>query len=106
MILVIYMLWRVSTIVSRWLQQWMPWNRAITHIRARHSLGWVFGTQAVAATCFLLGHLADQAIRGGATGWLHLVVMFFCWQGLRFMWLGPICLRLLARQHWNTRRHG
>ena len=45
----------------------------------------------------LVAAICSNLAADGGPGWLHLVVLWGCWNALKFVLMGPISVLLLAR---------
>ena len=62
----------------------------------------------VAFPYFLIAYACSSAVADGGPGWLHLVVLWACWNALRFIIMGPVSAVLLVRARLHEaaiRRH-
>lgn len=41
--------------------------------------------------------ICTTAVNHGGPGWLNLLVILFCWDAFKMLWLGPVSLLLLVR---------
>ena len=94
----IRMIWNASVHVRYFMWRYMPSNIALDAIRTRRGLKW--GVPAMLLTLpYLYGaSFCVQLIGTGAPGWLHLIVLVCIWNAMKFFWIGPISLFLLARE--------
>lgn len=51
----------------------------------------------VAAPYLLVATICSTLVADGGPGWLHLVVLWACWNALKFILMGPISVALLVR---------
>ncbi|GAB3844915.1 hypothetical protein [Nesterenkonia populi] len=104
----IRLIWSASVHIRYFMRRYMPTNIALDAIRTRRGLKW--GLPAMLLTLPYL-HAATfclQLIEAGAPGWLHLIVLVCIWNAMKFFWIGPISLFLLARERIReatTARH-
>ena len=62
----------------------------------------------VALPYFLIAYACLAAVADGGPGWLHLVVLWACWNALKFLIMGPVSVVLLVRvllHEATIRRH-
>lgn len=61
------------------------------------------------APYFLAANYCLTLIEHGGPGWLNLLVLLFCWNALKFLIMGPVCVVLLIRARMEEsatrRRH-
>lgn len=86
--------------IRAYLHRYMPTNILLSRLRTRRGLKW--GIPAMPRGVVYLGAaaLATTLIERGAPGWINLLVLLFIWNGLKFLWNGPISLLNLARVRW------
>ena len=72
-----------------YLHRYMPSNR--------RGLKWGLPAILVALPYFLIAYACSAAVAGGGPGWLHLVVLWACWNALKFVIMGPVSVVLLVR---------
>lgn len=101
-------LWALSAHARYYLRRHMPTNIALDAIRTRRGLKWGIPAVLLAVPYFLAANYSTTLIEDGGAGWLHLLVLLFCWNALKFVIVGPVSAVLLirARSHEaKTRRH-
>lgn len=74
----------------------MPSNRLLA-IRTRRGLKWGFPAMLVVAPYILVATICSDLAADGGPGWLHLIVLWGCWNALKFIVMGPISVALLIR---------
>ena len=79
------------------LHRYMPSNRLLAAIRTRRGLKWGLPAMLVAAPYVLVATICSSLVADGGPGWLHLVVLWGCWNALKFILMGPISVALLVR---------
>jgi hypothetical protein len=93
-----------SAVVGRFLARWAPSNRLLAAVRTRRGLKWGVPVMGLGLVCFVAAASVSAAVQDGGPGWLHLAVLWLIWDGLKFLWAGPVCLVALARARWRERR--
>ena len=73
----------------------MPTNILLDAIRTRRGLRWGIPAMLLAIPYLLIANLCVQAIADNGPGWLHLVVLWSIWNGLKMLWIGPVSVLLL-----------
>ena len=62
----------------------------------------------VALPYFLVASICSGSAADGGPGWLHLIVLWACWNALKFIIMGPVSVVLLVRVRLHEaaiRRH-
>ena len=62
----------------------------------------------VARPYVLIASVCSSAAANGGPGWLQLIVLWACWNALKFIIMGPISVALLGRARLResaVRRH-
>lgn len=90
-------IWTLSVRTRDFLHRYMPSNRLLAAIRTRRGLKWRLPAMLVAAPYILVATICSDIAADGGPGWLHLVVLWGCWNALKFILMGPISVLLLAR---------
>lgn len=101
-------LWALSAHTRSYVRRYMPTNVALDAIRTRRGLKWGIPAMLLAVPYFLAATYCTGLIEDGGPGWLHVLVLLFCWNALKFVIMGPVSAVLLirARSHEaKTRRH-
>ncbi|MCL1897865.1 MAG: hypothetical protein FWG16_03485 [Micrococcales bacterium] len=68
----------------------MPTNRLLGAIRTRRGLKWGVLAMGIGVLYFIIAAGLTAIVRDGGPGWLNLVVLLSAWNGLKFLWIGPI----------------
>ena len=89
--------WTISVHSRYYLRRYMPSNRLLAAIRTRRGLKWGFPAMLVAAPYILVATICSDLAADGGPGWLHLIVLWGCWNALKFIVMGPISVALLIR---------
>ena len=93
----LYLLWVLSTHIRYYLRRYAPSNIALDAIRTRRGLKWGIPAMLLAIPYFLAAYYCRGLIEDGGPGWLNLIVLWACWNTLKFLIMGPVSLILLAR---------
>ena len=91
------LIWTLSVRTRDYLLRYMPSNRLLAAIRTRRGLKWGLPAMLVALPYFLIAYACSSAVADGGSGWLHLVVLWACWNALKFIIMGPVSVVLLVR---------
>lgn len=91
------LIWAVSVRTRDFTRRYLPTNVLLDLIRIRRGLKWGIPAMLLAAPYLLAASICTTIIKDGGPGWLHLLVLLFIWNALKFAWIGPISLVLLAR---------
>jgi hypothetical protein len=91
------LIWAVSVRTRDLTRRYLPTNVLLDLIRTRRGLKWGIPAMLLAAPYLLAASICTTIIKDGGPGWLHLLVLLFIWNALKFVWIGPISLVLLAR---------
>ena len=89
-------------------RDYMPSNRLLAAIRTRRGLKWGMPAMLVALPYILIASICSGAAADGGPGWLHLIVLWACWNALKFIIMGPVSVALLIRARLReapVRRH-
>ena len=89
--------WMLSVRTRDFLHRYMPSNRLLAAIRTRRGLKWGLPAMLAAAPYILCVTICSDLVADGGPGWLHLVVLWGCWNALKFIVMGPISVVLLVR---------
>jgi len=93
----IRLLWAISPVIRDFLARWMPTNRLLAAIRTRRGLKWGVPAMALGVAYFLVAACLVAVIRDGGPAWLNALVLLSCWNGFKFLWIGPVSVVLLVR---------
>lgn len=99
------LIWHAS-IRIHYLLRWAPTNLLLARIRTRRGLKWGPAAMLLAVPLFAAAVACGEIVRDGGPGWLNLLVLLMIWDGLKFLWIGPISTVLLLRRRWSERRAG
>ena len=90
-------IWTLSVRTRDFLYRYMPSNRLLAAMRTRRGLKWGIPVMLVALPYALIASICSGAAADGGPGWLHLVVLWACWNALKFIIMGPVSVVLLVR---------
>ncbi|MBF9335986.1 sulfate permease [Microbacterium lacticum] len=102
------LIWTPSVRTRDYLHRYMPSNRLLAAIRTRRELKWGMPAMLVALPYLLIARISSGAAADGGPGWLHLIVLWACWNALKFIIMGPASVVLLLRvrlREASIRRH-
>lgn len=102
------LIWTLSVRTRDYLHRYMPSNRLLAAIRTRRGLKWGIPAMLVALPYILIAGVCSGLAADGGPGWLHLVVLWACWNALKFIIMGPVSVVLLIRARLREaaiRRH-
>ena len=75
----------------------MPTNILLDRIRTRQGLKWGVPAMLLGVGYMYLTAVCTVLLEHGGPGWLSVVVLWECWNGLKFLLMGPWSLALLVR---------
>ena len=102
------LIWTISVRTRDYLHRYMPSNRLLAAIRTRRGLKWGIPAMLVALPYILIASICSSSAADGGPGWLHLIVLWACWNALKFIIMGPVSVALLIRARLReapVRRH-
>lgn len=102
------LIWTLSVRTRDYLHRYMPSNRLLAAIRTRRGLKWGIPAMLVALPYILIASICSGAVADGGPGWFHLIVLWACWNALKFIIMGPASVVLLGRARLREaaiRRH-
>ena len=79
------------------LLRYAPTNLLLDAIRTRRGLKWGVPATLLALPYLYAAAICTMIIKDGGPGWLHLLVLLFVWNALKFLWMGPTSLLSLLR---------
>lgn len=91
------LLWALSAHTRYFLRSYMPTNIVLDMIRSRRGLKWGVPAMLLAAPYILAANYCIAVIEDGGPEWLNLLVLWACWNALKFIIMGPVSLALLLR---------
>lgn len=97
-------LWSASVATRYFLRRYMPTNVALDAIRTRRGLRRGVPAMLLAVPYLYVTSVCVTIVNEGGPGWLHLLVILFIWNALKFLIMGPISLVLLVRARLADRR--
>lgn len=103
------LIWALSVHTRYFLRRYMPTNILLDAIRTRRGLRWGLPAMLLAIPYLYAASLCVQLIAsgeliaGGGPGWLHLLVLLFIYNAMKFAIMGPVSLVLLLRA--RLRKH-
>jgi hypothetical protein len=90
------------------LRRITPTNMLFDAINTRRGLKWGVPAMLLAVPYGLAAVYCARLVEAGGSGWLHLLVLLFVWNALKFLVVGPVSLmRLISvrvREAWARRR--
>lgn len=92
------LLWAASVRTRYYLRRYMPTNIALDAIRTRRGLKWGAPAMLLAAPYLLGASICTSLLADGGPGWLNLLVILFIWNAMKFLFMGPVSLIVLARR--------
>lgn len=81
--------------------RYAPTNLLINAIRTRRGLKWGIPAMLLAVPYLYAAAICTTIINAGGPRWLHLLVLLFAWNALKFLWIGPVSLIQLIRVRRN-----
>lgn len=100
----IRLLWAASVHTRYYLRRYMPTNIALDVIRTRQGLKWGVPTMLVAVPYLFAASVCVELIARGGPGWLHMLVLLFIWNAMKFLVMGPISVLLLVQARLHDHR--
>lgn len=101
------LLWSASVATRYFLRQYMPTNIALDAIRTRRGLKWGIPAMLLAVPYLYAASICITLINDSGPGWLHVLVLLFIYNAMKFACMGPVSLVLLlrakAREHAKCR---
>jgi hypothetical protein len=97
------LLWNISAAVRGYLRYYMPTNRALDWLRTPRGLKWAVPAAVVLAPAYLYA-MSVAAVIGArpGLGWLNVLVILYCWNSMKFAWMGVLAplhgLRVVVAQ--------
>lgn len=102
------LIWALSVRARYFLRRYMPNNILLDAIRTRRGLRWGVPAMLLAIPYLYAASICVQLIEDGGPGWLHLLVLLFIYDAMKFTIMGPVGLLLLLRaklrEHIERRR--
>lgn len=72
--------------------RYAPTNLLLNAIRTRRGLKWGIPVMLLVVAYFYAAAICTTIINDDGPGWLYLLILLFVWNGLKFVWIGPIGL--------------
>lgn len=91
------LIWALSVCTRCLLRRYTPTNILLDAIRGRRGLRWGVPTMLLAIPYLYAASICVQIIGDGGPGWLHLFVLLFIYDVMKFAIIGPVSLVLLLR---------
>ena len=91
------LIWTLSVRTRYFLRRYMPTNILLDAIRTRRGLKWGIPAMLLAIPYLLGATICVQLIEDAGPGWLHLLVLLFIYNAMKFTVMGPVSLVLLLR---------
>jgi hypothetical protein len=91
----------------RYLQAFAPSNVIVSKLRRERPTTWIASGLMGLSAAFALGAIiaADWAAEGGP-GWIHLVVLLWTWNAMKFLWTAAMCpVWILAERRVGGSEH-
>ncbi|SMC96231.1 sulfate permease [Janibacter indicus] len=102
------LIWALSVRARYFLRRYMPTNILLDAIRTRRGLRWGLPAMLLAIPYLYTASICVQLIEDAGPGWLHLLVLLFIYNAMKFTIMGPVSLVLLlrakVREHVERRR--
>lgn len=90
-------LWNLSIKTRIFLRRVMPTNILLDKIRTRRGLKWGIPAMLLGAAYIFAAAMCITLIGRGWSLWLYLAFALLLWNGLKFIFMGPVSLFLLIR---------
>ena len=100
----IRLLWAASVHTRYYIRRYMPTNIALGAIRTRRGLKWGVPAMLVAIPYLFAASVCVEIISRGGPGWLHILVLLFIWNAMKFLVMGPISGLLLVQARVHDHR--
>lgn len=96
-------LWNASIRTRIFLRRRMPTNILLDKIRTREGLKWGVPAMLLGVVYLFAAAMCITLIDRGWHPALYLLFLLLVWNGLKFLWIGPVSLYLLARARLRER---
>lgn len=90
------LVWITSINLAGFFRRWMPTNVLLDKFRTRRGLKYGGLTMFIAIPYLYAASTLTVVIDKGGPGWIHLLVILFIWNALKFLINGPVSVALLA----------
>ncbi len=85
------LLWNLSAAIRGYLRFYMPTNRALDWLRTPRGLKWAVPAAVVVAPGYFYAMSVSAVIAARpGLGWLNILVLLYCWNALKFVWMGVL----------------
>lgn len=92
------LLWNLSAAIRGYLRFYMPTNRALDWLRTTGGLKWAVPIALVVTPAYIFAmSVAAVVATGPGLGWLNVLVLLFCWNAMKFVWMAVLSLPLAVR---------
>jgi hypothetical protein len=91
------LIWALSVRTRYFVRRYMPTNILLDAIRTRRGLKWGTPAMLLAIPYLYAASICVQLIADGVNGWLHLLVLLFIYNAMKFTIMGPVSIVLLLR---------
>lgn len=101
------LIWIASVHIRYFLRRYMPSNVVLDLLRSRRGLKYGLPAMLLAVPYLFVADLLTGLIEGGGPGWLHVLVAVCVWDSMKFVFMGPVSVMLLAgarAREWRARR--
>ncbi|MGO1531815.1 MAG: hypothetical protein ACTHZ5_13385 [Micrococcaceae bacterium] len=89
-------LWNASIHTRIFMRRWMPTNILLDTLRTRRGLKWGIPAMFLGVVYLMIAATCTGLIEQGWSKWLYPLFLLLLWNGLKFLWIGPVSLALLA----------
>lgn len=90
-------LWNLSIRTRIFLRRWMPTNILLDKLRSRGGLKWGIPVMLLGAVYIFAAAICTTLINNGWSPWLYVLFALLLWNGLKFIFFGPLSVILLMR---------
>lgn len=97
-------LWNASIRTRAILRRWMPTNILLDKIRTRRGLKWGIPAMLLGGVYLFAAVVCITFIGGGRSEWFYVGFLLMLWNALKFIFMGPISVVLLARVRLHEAR--
>lgn len=91
------LIWALSVRTRYFLRRYVPTDILLDALRVRRGLRWGVQAMLLAIPYLYAASICAQIIGDGGPGWLHLLVLLFIYNAMKFAIMGPVSLVLLLR---------
>ena len=90
-------LWNASIRTRTVLRRWMPTNILLDRIRTRRGLKWGIPAMLLGVVYIFAAACCTTLVGHGWSQWLYLPFLILLWNGMKFLFVGPVSVVLLVR---------